>query len=643
MPFCSEWVSRKQEPFTSALVRVTGWQRTRVTGDNGRMNNGDLPPEFPRALDELWDQCVGMIARGIDYPHYVNALSVMYARDDVFSWPVALAVARSVWRQTPQPALNYGLPPLPTTERNAACPCGSGQKYKKCCLALEHDLPMGQVNFLPVLLEYLQRRRWSELAGSRIAPDMVAHAAMELNAGGFAKEACTLLEPWFVADADFHAGREVLFDALLDAYGQLQRPRKKAQLLARAIEVGDRRLRSAALQRQASIASDNDDHAGAWRCFAEAQRSDPQSPSLSHLEVTLLMSEGRHAEARERARFWAHRLAAMRDPELEHLVAFMRNIVTHGEQGMQQMALDNQPDLRELSDLLQTAPAIASAYTLEPSDEEAGPLEPTRAMAKALHAWEQHAGSNSHSPVFGGGGGGAGIALWLPELRQQPQLWNAFEVLDTIVAAIDELNMGMLTVNLARSVLDRAEQLLREVLRANHAEGKRLEWGWLQNRPALNLIGQRIAIDAGQTPDAAQVARLEWLVCELNPNDNQGFRHALVRAYLHTGRVADALALTERYPDDFAAMQYNRALALFAAGQSDAAVGALGNAVAAHPKPAAWLLKANPKPPRQDGWGIAVGGDEEAWIYRQETLALWQQLEAMAWLRQVMRALGKKR
>ncbi|EIL94077.1 SEC-C domain-containing protein [Rhodanobacter spathiphylli] len=605
------------------------------------MTNESLPPEFSNALDELWNHCVGMIARGVDYPHYVNAVNVLYGRHDVLRWPVALAVARSVWRQTPQPTLNYALPSLPATERNAACPCGSGQKYKKCCLMLEHDLPMGQINFLPTLLEHLPRRRWSELAGSRIAPDMVAHAAMELATGNFTREACALLEPWFVADADFHAGREALFDTLLDAYGQLQRPRKKAQLLARAIKVGDRRLRSAALQRQASIASDSDDYAGAWQYFAEAQRSDPQSPSLSHLEVTLLMSEGRHAEARERARFWAHRLAAMRDPELEHLVAFMRNIVTHGEQAMEQMALDNQPDLRELAQLLQTAPAIASVYTLEPSGEQAGPLEPTRAMAKALQGWEQLAGSNSHSPVFGGEG--ADIAQWLPELRRQPQLWNAFEVLDTIVAAIDEVGMGIFTANLARSVLDRAERLLREVLRANRAEGKRLEWGWLQNRPALNLIGQRVAIDAGQAPDAAQVARLEWLVCELNPSDNQGFRHALVRAYLHTGRVADALALTECYPDDFAAMQYNRALALFAAGQSDMAIGALGDAVAAYPKPAAWLLKANPKPPRQDGWGIAVGGDEEAWIYRQETLALWQQLDAMSWLQQSVRALGKKR
>lgn len=52
--------------------RVTGWQRARATGDNGGMNNENLPTEFPHALDELWAHCVGMIARGIDYPHYVD-------------------------------------------------------------------------------------------------------------------------------------------------------------------------------------------------------------------------------------------------------------------------------------------------------------------------------------------------------------------------------------------------------------------------------------------------------------------------------------------------------------------------------------------------------------------------------------------
>lgn len=607
------------------------------------MDPDNLSPEFPKALDELWSTCVGMIARDMDYPRYVVALKCLYERDEIFNWPVTLAIARSVWRQTPQPALRYGLPVLPSTERNAACPCGSGQKYKKCCLALEHDLPLGRVNFLPLLLDYLPRRRWSELPGSRIAPDMVFHAAMEMNEANQAKEVCALLEPWFVVDADFHAGREALFDALLDGYTKLQRPRKKAQLLARAVEMGDRRLRSVALQRQASMAADNGNYAGAWQIFAEAQRSDPQSPSLSHLEVTLLMSEGRHTEARERARFWAHRLAAMRDPELEDLVGFMREIAVHGEQAMQPLVLDRHPELSELVDLLQAAPPVASAYTLAPTEEEAGPLEPTRALDKALRAWEQHAGGSSHSPVFDQGGSGTDIAEWLPQLRRQPQLWNAFEVLDTIVAAIGDLGMGIFTEALARSVLDRAERLLREVLRANQAEGKRLEWGWLQNRSALHLLGQRIALDASQPLDEEQLVRLEWLVCELNPNDNQGFRHALVRAYLQTGRVTDALALTEHYPDDFAAMQYNRALALFAASQAGAALGALRDAVTAYPKPATWLLKADPKPPRQGRLGIAVGSDEEAWIYRQETLTLWQQLGAMEWLQQTVRALRKTR
>jgi tetratricopeptide (TPR) repeat protein len=192
-------------------------------------------------------------------------------------------------------------------------------------------------------------------------------------------------------------------------------------------------------------------------------------------------------------------------------------------------------------------------------------------------------------------------------------------------------------------VLDRAEQLLREVLRVNHAQGKRLEWGWLENRPALSLVGNRVAIDWEELPSETSLARLEWLVRTLNPGDNQGFRHSLVRAYLHAGRSADALALCESFPDDFAAMQYNHALALFAAGKSGPAVIALHTAVDAYPKLLTWLLKGNPKPPAQSQWGVAVGGDDEAWIYRSETLALWQHLGAMDWLRHCAKALKKRR
>lgn len=607
------------------------------------MNPDDVPPGFSSALDELWHQCVGLIAREFDYPRYVSAVQAMFRNDEALPWPVTLAMARAVWRQTPQPALRYGLPTLPATERNAACPCGSGQKYKKCCMALEHDLPLGQANFLPLLLDHLPKTRWSELVGSRIAPDMVWHASLQMREAGRFREICTLLEPWFVTDADFHAQREGLLDALLDAYSDLHRPRKKSQLLARAIAVGDRRMRSAALQRQASMAADRGSYPEAWRLFAEAQRGDPQSPSLSHLEVTLLMTQGRHDEARERARFWVHRLIAMRNPELDDLIGLLRDIANRGEQAMQELMLDQHPELRELAELLRAAPAVASAYRLEPGDDDAGPLEPTPALDKRLRDWKACVSVPTHSPLLGADIDDADISDWLPLLRRQPSLWNAFEVLDTVVAAIRNLGLEAATIELERAALDRGESLLREVLRANHAEGKTLEWGWLQNRPALHLLGERIRIDADKAPDPVQLARLEWLVCELNPNDNQGFRNMLVRAYLQTGRVPDALALTERYPDDFAAMQYDRALALFAANQPGAALSALRDAIVAYPKPAEWLLKTDPKPPRQGRFGVTTGGDEEAWIYREETLALWQQLGAMKWLRQVAKTIGKKR
>jgi tetratricopeptide (TPR) repeat protein len=264
-------------------------------------------------------------------------------------------------------------------------------------------------------------------------------------------------------------------------------------------------------------------------------------------------------------------------------------------------------------------------------------------LQKALRSWDALAPQVGHSPLFDNEAvGPASMADWLPLLRQQPILWNAFEVLDTIVETLRAWRMQLLVDALVVPVLDRAEQLLREVLRVNHAQGKRLEWGWLENRPALSLVGNRVAIDGEELSSETSLARLEWLVRTLNPGDNQGFRHSLVRAYLRAGRIDDALALCESYPDDFAAMQYNHALALFAAGKSGPALTTLRDAADEYPKLLAWLLKAKPKAPAQAQWGVQIGGDEEAWLYRCDSLALWQKLGAMDWLRDCAKAFKKR-
>lgn len=613
------------------------------------MNTDEVSPELFDLFEGFWRSCVALVARGAEYPNYVDAVKLVHRRlpaelrDDALDWPVASCMAREVWRQTPHPAARYGPGKLPATGRNEPCPCGSGRKYKQCCVSIEHDMPKLEMSLLPMVLDVLPRRRWAELAGSRIDPDMVFDTAQQMNRERREKETCALLEPWFVDDADFNARREGLFDMLLDAYTALHKPRKKAQLLDRALAVGDRRMRSAALQRKSTMLADAGDYVAAWDVFEQAQRADPASTSLSHLEITLLMSQGRQAEARERALFWAHRLAALRDPELDHVIAFMREIAEHGEQALTQRILDSEPDLQELAALLQAAPPVVAQYTLSPGENEAGPLKPKRGLQNALRRWGALAPQVGHSPLFEQAVGPASMADWLPLLRQQPILWNAFEVLDTIVETMHAWPTHLVIDAIVVPVLDRAEQLLREVLRVNRAQGKRLEWGWLENRPALSLLGNRIAIEGDEPPSEANLARLEWLVRTLNPGDNQGFRHSLVRAWLHVGRIDDALALCETYPDDFAAMQYNHALALFAAGKPGPALLALRDAADSYPKPLAWLLKANPKAPAQGQWGVQTGGNEEAWLYRCDSLGLWQQLDAVDWLRDCAKVLKKRR
>ena len=53
----------------------------------------------------------------------------------------------------------------------------------------------------------------------------------------------------------------------------------------------------------------------AWALFADAQRAAPDDPALSHLEIVMMLGQGRHAAAQERARFWVAKLQRRHDRE----------------------------------------------------------------------------------------------------------------------------------------------------------------------------------------------------------------------------------------------------------------------------------------------------------------------------------------
>lgn len=127
--------------------------------------------------------------------------------------------------------------------------------------------------------------------------------------GGDPEAAKRLLEPMFRGTFKaFDERREEALDALCDAYGMLDEPRKKQALLERVARTAPPALRIPALQRLATVLSDAGRHGEAWAAFHDAQRLEPDDPGLSSLEVTMLLAEGRAAQAAECAAFWSRRL-----------------------------------------------------------------------------------------------------------------------------------------------------------------------------------------------------------------------------------------------------------------------------------------------------------------------------------------------
>lgn len=562
------------------------------------------------------------------------------AEDAEGRFAVARMLARSIADMTPQPDARFALRKRARPGRNEPCDCGSGRKYKHCCQPFEQRNPFDQFNLLPYVLDALPRKRWSELAGSAVDVHAVEHAARGMLDDGDSDLVVALLEPWFKGDAPIPAAHESMLDLLLDAYGQLGRPRKKTRLMDAALARGDRAIRSSMLQRRATMAADEGDFAGAWNCFREAQREHADSASLAHLETTLLLAEGRPGQARERARFWIARLQRADAVGHAPLIELLRDLAEHGEQAMFDVQAREWPEPGQLQALLKAAPAPAVRHTLYGgNDEDCGALRPDRALARDLKAWAQafpQVGPALTSLWVEDHPAWEDPQRWLQCLGDHPALWQSFDVLDDLVLALSAAD-NMIGLRLLRQeLLERGETLLRLTL-ADHA-GKTLEWPHMENRPALRLLAQRIH-DCGPDPDADAIARMEWMLA-LNPGDNHGYREELVALHLRHHQPERALSLAERYPED-CNLGLVRVLALFALQRHDEALRVLRDVHPRLPKLAPMLAAARPRKPALSHGFITYGGDDQAWYHRERYRPLWQQYPgALDWLRKALKTLA---
>ena len=554
--------------------------------------------------------------------------------------PIALTLFREIWNHTPRPDLGWKRQSQPKPERNAPCPCGSGRKYKQCCDTRMGTPPaLGEgLSVLGYVLESIPVESYGTIPFRHLDPAEVAHAADEWEKAGRVEEAARLLEALLAPGQKLDLRHESAFDLLCDVYLDAGLDAERMALVERVMRSPDAGLRAVATQRMATLMADRGEYEQAWSLFREAQRLDPDSPMLAHVEVSLLVGQQRFDDARGRAGFWAKRLVKLGyagEPIVEMMERFasdpqaLHEMWNDLDEGMPAEATPE--DVAALERLVAELPEMSCLYRLAPQGDSAGPLQPTPELAAIEQAWQAVFPVDDDFPEPWAD------TRWIGWLRTEPLAWSSFTVLSDLLGVLAAIGLRDddedRFVQLEMTLLDRAVTLLRRVIAENAAEGLKIEWGWWENRPALGLLMQRIDF-ARHAED--ELPLLEWLVLTLNPHDNGGHRERLVHALCEAGRAAEAVEVCDRYPDDgLPGILYGRVLALYLLDRPGDAVAALVGAKKNLPKVLRTLLADRPKMPALTPGMTTYGGDDQAWQYRLDCRLSWEKCGALDWLRSV--------
>lgn len=636
------------------------------------MVRGLTPDPEDDATFDMLQTCCGWIAEGLEGEAFLDRMASEGPRRfaaviDAHHPPPMLAAQRdtdtarlfrlmgwSLLGSVPLPGHGFRpqRPALPG--RNEACLCGSGAKFKHCCAPLLHGLPGFDADLLGILvIQALPASRWASLAAEQAPPRLVLGAAEWMLDDDRAADARRLLEPWSLLPPPWPNERAELLDRLGDTYLDLHQPRKRKQLALDMVAQGAAAVQAKGWQRLSLLATDAGDDKGARQAFLNAQRLLPDDPNLALLEVTTLMGLGEHQTARERAAFHVRRLSKLPPTEgLSHAIAVLAEL-SHPESGLARRAMrefdndgpDAPPDqvavvagIGELDAWLASLAAPKLRLGLpKAAVSDLGALCPNATLQRALVKWRQVFDVDTPVMIWDEADDDqAQQALasvdWMPVLRKHPILADHFDVLNGLMVALQGVDVQVSARTLAR-LLGRALDLWRLIRQAQPTA--RCEWASVENRPALRLLGEAIALDTSPRADNT-FEPLRHLVEVLNPNDNQGFRERLAAVYLRRGDLAAAATLVARYPDDGVGMTLLQARTRLAEGQHEAAAALVHQASKRNPHLRKALLAARaPREPDVDAY--ALGSIEEARIVVANQFDLWRGDPVVrAWLKQVL-------
>jgi len=602
---------------------------------------------------------------------------------------LAILLGYAIWNATPLPGNNFIPNPMPRPKRNERCPCGSGKKFKQCCLHLD-GIPSPDLQpeaIWPILIDKLSPTLLSQAIRSKKIPlstlDILAQDYLD---EGRPKKALALLDPYFsekISCTDHES--DLAFNTLLDAYDALNYTRKKKEAINRVIEnSGKSPLRSGAWQRLAAIKIDAGDPEGAWEAFRHAQRDDPQNPAIGGLEINLLLAENKIEQAMERANFWRIRLKKHGVPEDDPAYLFFESIhndpvsftadlemnmadgagsglktwlsdvsarpvptyeLVLSESGMAEKPLQKQ---HQENPWQLSLPFSKPEKTVEPVDANSTDevndtvITPQRQITLIEKKWHRvftlpKPFSIHFTPFDSIDPWEIATELkWSSFLHSHPEAFDSIDILDDLACALEMnpyLNSGWAYTALIEPILKRSRTIFEQTLAAQDGP---VELSWLisENRPTLRNLARLVLFydDRGMNEDAIELA--SFLV-KVNPGDNHGFRTMVMNDILRKGTNREALDLADRYPDDmFPEIVLGRVLALFRLKDLTSAARELHKSMKYHKTSVQFLWRARVKKPDLHEYGVSLGGEDQAWLYREEMRDVWKaEPGALDWLK----------
>jgi hypothetical protein len=591
-------------------------------------------------------------ADGIQFLAWVQQALPEYATPDspVMEDPnlartLAFAWARAVWNGLPLNAAGSKPVAMADPADDDDCPCGSRRMFADCCLHMPRIPPLTSSVLWPYVLANIQpAERDTLLAGNRVPRTSLIEFAAYLLDQDRRGEVITTLEPRLATPERYHDEETaILLDLLCEAYGMSEKgARRKLKLLHMTTEKAPRSpLRSEAWQRLATIYMDRRESERAWRAFHQAQHDHPHAEALSVLEVELLVAERRIEEAKHRATFWAAALRRAGTPVGDPRLEFLHRVAADPITTLGEAAINIDGAGRQLREWLQDVTARpAPLYELAPSESNFV-LTPPPSVAAAEREWHEvfpleKPFSVQDQPFDAHEIWDADTeSCWCEFLRSHPECFDSLDILDDLATAIarhpqaeapglDDLLLG--------PVLARNETIVAHA--CPDPTQNTVPWVIAGNRPALRGLVRAFQWRLARDERHSALTTAERLM-ELNRDDNHGLRFMLINEYLRGGDDAKALALAERYPHDLAPeTRFGAVLALVRMQRMQEAERVLHTARSDLPKTAQYLLPARIRRPKLQQGTIEVGGDDQAWFYRDEMRSVWQQTPgALEWLR----------